>query len=200
MKGLFITGTDTGVGKTFVACALVRAARAAGHRVFAFKPIETGCVGLGSDQAALAEAAGSVPRGTYRLELAAAPWVAAQASGVDIDLALIGREFQVGAAAADRVVVEAAGGWRVPLTRQSDTAELARICALPVVVVARAGLGTINHSLLTIEAIRRDGLVVDSVVLSIRPDDDRTFALSNQRQIEERSGARVLCWPELPAF
>jgi dethiobiotin synthetase len=201
VKGLFVTGTDTGVGKTFVSCTLIRAARAAGHRVFAFKPIETGCRPgePGEDQHALAEASGDVARGTYRLALPAAPWVAAQAEGVEIDLSRVAADFAA-ASTADRVLVEAAGGWRVPITRTTDTADLARLCALPVLVVARAGLGTINHALLTIEAIQRDGLELAGVVLSIRPGDDAEFALSNATQIRERSRSTVYCLPELPAL
>ncbi len=201
MKGLFVTGTDTGVGKTFVCCALIRAARAAGHRVFAFKPIETGCPPgqPGEDQRALAEASGDVLRGTYRLEQAAAPWVAAQAAGVEIELERVTSDLQR-ASGFGRVVVEAAGGWRVPITRTADTADLARVCGLPVVVVARAGLGTINHTLLTLEAIASDGLEVAGVVLSVRPGDDAEFARSNARQIRERSRAAVFCLPELPSL
>jgi dethiobiotin synthetase len=199
VKGLFVTGTDTGVGKTFVSCALIRAARAAGQQVFAFKPIETGCFmgEFGEDQRSLAMASGSVPRGTYRLSMPAAPWVAAQAEGVEIDLARVSADL--GAAAGhDRLLVEAAGGWRVPLTRTADTAGLARLCGLPVLVVARAGLGTINHTLLTLEAIHRDGLDLAGVVLSIRPGDDAEFARGNAAQIRERSRVAVFCWPDLP--
>nr|MBA3460968.1 dethiobiotin synthase [Deltaproteobacteria bacterium] len=166
MKGFFVTGTDTGVGKTFVTCALARKAREAGRKVFAFKPIETGVTGeWGEDQMALAEASGDVRRGTYRFRLAAAPRVASEAEGVEIDLDRIASEFQSGARCAERVLVEAAGGWRVPVTRAHDTSCLARIIGLPVLVVARAGLGTINHTLLTIEAIERDGLRLGALVL-----------------------------------
>ena len=201
MKGLFVTGTDTGVGKTFVACALIRAARAAGHRVFAFKPIETGCPPgeFGEDQRALAEASEDVLRGTYRLEQPVAPWVASRTEGVEIELARVANDL-LSASAFSRVLVEAAGGWRVPITRTADTADLARLCGLPVLVVARAGLGTINHTLLTLEAINRDGLQVAGVVLSIRPNDDAVFARSNAAQIRERSSAAVYCLPELPAL
>ena len=198
MKGLFVTGTDTGVGKTFVSCALIRAARAAGHRVFAFKPIETGCPAgeCGEDQQALANAAGDVLRGTYRLKQAAAPWVAAQAEGVAIDLDRVASDL-VAAGTFDRVLVEGAGGWRVPVTRTADTADLARLCGLPVLVVARAGLGTINHALLTIEAIQRDGLVLAGLVLSMRPEDDVAFARGNAEQIRIRTNVPVGCYPDL---
>ncbi len=202
MKGLFVTGTDTGVGKTFVSCALVRAARIVGHRVFAFKPIETGCRPgePGEDQAALAAAANDVARGTYRFAQPAAPWVAAQAEGVEIDLELVRAELTTGQQRADRVLVEAAGGWRVPLTQTADTATLARLCGLPVLVVARGGLGTINHTLLTVQAVAADGLDLAGVVLSARAGDDSAFVESNATQIRARSAVKVWIWPELPAL
>lgn len=202
MKGFFVTGTDTGVGKTFVTCALARKARAVGQRVFAFKPIETGVTGeWGEDQTALAEASGDVRRGTYRLRLAAAPRVAAEAEGVEIDFERIEAEFQLAASAAERILVEAAGGWRVPITREHDTSELARRMGLPVLVVARAGLGTINHTLLTVEAIARDGLQLAGVVLSLRPGEDAVFATRNAEEIFARCGAsKPLILPALPAF
>ena len=199
MKGFFVTGTDTGVGKTFVTCALARRARAAGQKVFAFKPIETGVTGeWGEDQLALADASGSVPRGTFRLKLPAAPWVAAQAEGVVIDLHRIDAELGAGVEGAELVLVEAAGGWRVPVTQEHDTSELARRAGLPVLVVARATLGTINHTLLTVEAILRDGLSIKAVVLSRRPEDELEAARSNAWQIYERCGLRPYLYPELP--
>lgn len=203
MKGVFVTGTDTGVGKTHVACGLARRAVARGLRPFGFKPIETGCERgpdggyVGADGEALAIAAGNwqrgEQRGAYRFALPAAPWVAATAEGEEIDLA---RVVRIAAAAVvtadDYAVVEGAGGWRVPITASADMAELARRLELPVVVVARAGLGTINHSLLTLEAIERDGLVVRALVLSKRVDEDLRAALSNLDQIGRRWGGNVL--------
>ena len=127
MKGLFVTGTDTGVGKTFISCELVRRARAAGHRVFAFKPIETGVTGeWGEDQLALAKASASAPRGTYRFSLPAAPLVAARAEGKEIDLGRIELDLLAGVEGSTRVLIEAAGGWRVPISDQQGTTELAR--------------------------------------------------------------------------
>ena len=201
MNGLFVTGTDTGVGKTFIACELVRRARAAGHRVFAFKPIETGVTGdWGEDQLALAKASGSVPRGTYRFALPAAPLVAAHAAGAEIDLGRIEIDLLAGIEGSTRVLVEAAGGWRVPITERHGTSELARRSGLPVLIVARAGLGTINHTLLTYEAVIRDGLRVGGVVLSVRPDDDPTFARSNATMIGRECGLSPFLFPDLPAL
>jgi dethiobiotin synthetase len=199
VNGYFITGTDTNVGKTYVTCALARRARGLGQRVFAFKPIETGCSPghdgrlLGPDQELLVAAAGDWQqgelRGLYRFPLPAAPRVAAEAAGAVIDLEAVVKVAGRGAASA-RALVEGAGGWRVPITHTADMSTLARALALPVVVVARAGLGTINHSLLTIEAIERDGLQVAGLVLSQRTEDDPDFTTSNQREISRR-------WPGL---
>ena len=201
MKGYFVTGTDTGVGKTFVSCALARTGVSRGQRVFAFKPIETGCtpVGghlVGADQELLAAAAGGWQRGelrgVFRFPIPAAPRVAAEASGVAIELERVASVLRAGAVDADLVVVEGAGGWRVPITDRADMSSLARIVGLPVVVVARAGLGTINHSLLTVEAVERDGLTVAALVLSCRPDDDPDFAASNAHELRLRWPGRVV--------
>lgn len=201
MRGFFVTGTDTGVGKTFISCELVRRARAEGHKVFAFKPIETGVMGeWGEDQRALAKASGSNPRGTYRFAMPAAPLVAARAAGTVVDLGRIEIDLLAGVEGSHRVLIEAAGGWRVPITEQHGTSELARRSGLPVLIVARAGLGTINHTLLTHEAIVRDGLPVAGIVLSLRPDEDPGFARSNAEMIAGGCGLRPFVFPDLPAL
>lgn len=197
MKGYFITGTGTGVGKTHVTAAIARRLRLSGARVFAFKPIETGCTLKdgrleGADQAILVEAAGSWQKGelagVYRFEPPVAPAVA----GGPIDLAAIHRVFYAGARQADFSLVEGAGGWRVPITESADMGTLAKQCALPVIVVATATLGTINHSLLTLEVVERDGLRVAGLVLSRRPEDDLSHAESNVAQLRSRWSGRVI--------
>ena len=203
MIGYFVTGTDTNVGKTHITAALADRARRRGLKVFAFKPIETGCTAsdggfLGADQELLATAAGDwqtgALRGVYRFPLPAAPLVAAQQVGSAIDLDLIERTARDGAArsGASWTLVEGAGGWRVPITPDADMAVLARGLRLPVLVVARAGLGTINHSLLTLEAVERDGLTVAGLVLSRRETDDPAAAESNRAQIQRRWAGRIL--------
>jgi dethiobiotin synthetase len=199
----FVTGTDTNVGKTFVSCALARRARARGHKVFAFKPFETGCLlsdgqYVGADQEILVAATGSWQRGPlrglYRFPLPAAPLVAAEAAGTAVDLAFVVHTIRGAISEHDPrlTLVEAAGGWRVPLTREADTATLAQALGFPVVVVARAGLGTINHSLLTIEAVERDGLSVAAVVLSQRPEDEAGFTTRNRDEIARRWAGLVM--------
>ncbi len=172
---VFVTGTDTGCGKTAVACAIARAARAAGLRVRVMKPVETGCEPAegslhAADAMALAHAAADdspldriCP---YRLRLAAAPSVAARAEGVAIDPTRIHALCESARAESDLLIVEGAGGLLVPLTQTLDMAELARILDLPLVVVARATLGTINHTRLTLEAAHARGLDVLGLVVS----------------------------------
>jgi dethiobiotin synthetase len=203
MTGYFVTGTDTGVGKTTVTSALARCARTLGKKVFAFKPVESGCEAVdghlvGADMDALWKAAGSWQtgelRGVYRLRMPVAPLVAARAEAVEVDLARIDRVFRDGAGQSEVALVEGAGGWRVPITETADVSRLARQTGLPVVIVSRATLGTINHSLLTIEAVERDGCRIAAVVLSRRPDEAADFALSNREQILGRWKGSVLVY------
>ena len=190
---LFITGTDTGVGKTFVTAAIARRGVSLGKRVFAFKPIETGCIGEGPDQAELCAAAGGWQRGElrglYAFEQPAAPWAAAGAASIEMD-----RVVRVASGQhVDLTLVEGAGGWRVPISATTDMGALARRLGFPVVIVARATLGTINHSLLTVEAVERDGCRVAALMLSQRPEDDAKFAADNLARIRSRwSGTSLL--------
>ncbi len=204
MTGYFVTGTDTNVGKTFVTCSLAARAVALGQRVFAFKPIESGCVSapdgqyVGADQELLARAAGDwqrdTLRGLYRFPLAAAPLVAAEAAGACIDLDLVVRTSHEGAAAgrAALTLVEGAGGWRVPITESTDMADLAAGLGYPVIIVARAGLGTINHTLLTIEAVLHDNCAIAAVVISKRAADDPVAAQRNRLEVLRRWRGLVL--------
>ena len=159
MKGLFVTGTDTGVGKTQVAVALIHALRARGLRVAAMKPVSAGNAPgeLNEDVVALLQAANVAVDlrdvNPYAFEPAIAPHIAAQQAGVRIDLDVILESYGRLAAAADVVVVEGAGGWRVPLNEHEDLADLAQHLALPVVLVVGLRLGCLNHALLTADSI-----------------------------------------------
>lgn len=171
MSAVFVTGTDTGCGKTAVASALARSIRSTGRRVRVLKPIETGCVdGEPADARALAAAAGDdAPLERlcpYRLALPAAPEIAARAEDIFLGLAPIEAALAAARADADLVIVEGAGGLLVPITPTLDMAGLAAHLRLPVLVVARATLGTINHTLLTLEAARARELRVLGVVVS----------------------------------
>jgi dethiobiotin synthetase len=197
-RGYFITGTGTGVGKTFVTAVLARHGRSFGQQVFAFKPIETGCIPnqLGSDQQELVEAAGDwqtgALAGVYQFEPPVAPSVAARAARVEISFPTILETLSTGASQADLTLVEGAGGWRVPISDTLDMSSLAKTCGFPILVVATATLGTINHSLLTVEAIEHDGQTVAGIILSQRPDDDATLVESNLEQLRNRWPGRVV--------
>lgn len=163
-RGYFVAGTDTGVGKTRVAVALVHTLRAQGLRVAVMKPVAAGAApgALNEDVAALMRAAnvaadlGDV--NPYCFEPAIAPHIAAAQVGVRIDLDVIAAAFARLAARADAVVVEGAGGWRVPLNHTEDVADLAARLGLPVLLVVGLRLGCLNHALLTAESVTRRGL------------------------------------------
>ena len=171
MRSLFVTGTDTGVGKTVVSCTLARALGLRGEDVGVMKPVETGVGEAGPlDAIALREAAGVedplkdiCPQ---RFALPAAPSVAAAAEQREVDLAAVRSAFARIAARHDGVIVEGAGGLLVPVADSLCMADLARDLGLPILVVARAALGTINHTLLTLEVAVARGLEVLGVVIS----------------------------------
>jgi dethiobiotin synthetase len=166
-RRVFVTGTDTGVGKTWVSCALAKAWALQGRRVGVFKPAESG---EGGDAAALLRAARCpLPLDLvrpYAFKRPLAPAVAAAEEGKRVSLAGLKLCFRQIDAASDRVVVEGAGGLLVPYGPRLDGAALAKALRLPVLIIARAKLGTINHSLLTVEAARQRGLRVLGVVLN----------------------------------
>jgi len=169
--GCFVTGTDTGVGKTLVGCAIVRALRARGLDVAVRKPIETGVGADGPlDAQALREAAGSrEPLDAIcpvALPLPAAPSVAAVEAGHDVSIERVLTNLRAAIAAHTFTLVEGAGGLLVPIAAGYTMADLARDLALPLVVVARARLGTLNHTHLTLDAARARGLRIAGVVIS----------------------------------
>jgi len=199
--GYFVTGTDTGVGKTVVACALVRALRAAGRDVGVMKPAETGVGPDGpGDARALREAAGARDAldevCPVQLALPAAPTVAAAAEGRPVDLPAIRKAWDVLRARHDTLVVEGAGGLLVPLAEGTTMADLARDLALPVLVVARASLGTINHTLLTLEAAERRGLPLAGVVVSHATGPLTDADAQNLAALRDALGARLVA--EIP--
>jgi dethiobiotin synthetase len=168
-RALFVTGTDTGVGKTHVSVALLRACRADAGRAVGMKPVASGCretaVGLRSEDAdALIAASDPVPPyascNPYALAPPIAPHIAAREAGIEIALDRIIAAYRELAALADRVVVEGVGGWAVPLSDALMQADLVRALDLPVVLVVGLRLGCINHALLSTRAIRADGCVL----------------------------------------
>lgn len=163
----FVTGTDTGVGKTLIASALLRALGARGLRVAGMKPVAAGAVRidgrLHNEDVEALRAAGNVDvplalQCPFLFEAAVAPHIAARLEGRVIEPARIREAFDALCARADALVVEGVGGFRVPLDGATDTADLARLLQLPVVLVVGLRLGCLNHAALTAEAIATRGL------------------------------------------
>lgn len=167
-RGYFIVGTDTGVGKTLVACALLHAFARAGHRAVGMKPVAAGAARradglLVNDDVAQLLAASNVACALdlvnpYCFEPAIAPHIAAARAGVQIDLARVATACTALAAKADTVIVEGVGGFCVPLSRDADAADLAYRLGLPLILVVGVRLGCLNHAILTAQAIRARGL------------------------------------------
>jgi dethiobiotin synthetase len=166
-QGFFITGTDTGVGKTLIAAALTRALVARGLKVAVMKPIASGSEPTpagprNADALALLAAANVTARyetvNPYCFLPPISPHIAARESGAVIDLALLRRCFDSLASAADCIIVEGAGGWHAPIGDDATMADLAAAFALPVLLVVGLRLGCLNHALLTREAIAARGV------------------------------------------
>lgn len=209
MRGLFVTGTGTGVGKTVVAGAVCAALRARGEPVAAFKPVLTGtdappAPGWPPDDELLAAASGGDPRDVAPLRFAppVSPHLAADMAGTAIEPAELLAAARAaagesgGAAAAGGggerfLVAEGVGGILVPLTPGYLVRDLARELGLPVLVAAAPGLGTINHTLLTLEAVRAVGLEVADVVLTPWPAEPSPMERSNRETIA-RAGRAVV--------
>jgi dethiobiotin synthetase len=165
-KGFFVTGTDTGVGKTVAAAALARALAARGRRVAVMKPVASGAEpaseGLRSADALALMAAANVPApyetvNPYCFVPPVSPHIAARECGAVTDLAVIRRCFDALAGRADCVVVEGAGGWLAPITESATMADLALALRVPVILVVGLRLGCLNHAFLTHESIRAHG-------------------------------------------
>jgi dethiobiotin synthetase len=174
-SGIFITGTDTGVGKTFVACGLAALLRESGYRVGVMKPAETGCEekdgSLVPEDAVRLKAASGCEEPIekicpYRLKDELAPSVAAERSGVKIEIDNIQNLYEEISSKHDITIVEGAGGLLVPLLSHYTYADLAKLLKLPLVVVAANRLGAINHLLLTLEHASCRGLSVLGYVLN----------------------------------
>lgn len=201
-KGLFITGTDTGVGKTVVTAALAAVLRADGVNVGVMKPIATGCVrrreGLVSEDAEFLAKAADAPEpldeiSPIRLAEPLAPTVAAARAGVELDLLPMWRAWDRLKRAHDVMLVEGIGGALCPVTPRQSVADLAQRFHLPVLVVARPVLGTINHAAMTVEVLRARGLEVAGIVLNRYDHDSDDVAQStNPDEVQRVTGAPVL--------
>jgi dethiobiotin synthetase len=198
LRGVFVTGTDTEVGKSVVAAAICAALAARGERVAAFKPAVTGLDEepgeLGRDHELLASvaSAGQSPEDVapHRFGPPVSPHLAAALAGVSIEPA----ELVAAARAAARdaaLVCEGVGGLMVPITPGYLVRDLAVDLGLPLVVAARTGLGTISHTLLTVEAARAEGLAVAGVAMTPWPDEPSAIESSNRETVERLAGVRV---------
>lgn len=171
MKGLFVTGTDTGIGKTEVACAVARIWRARGLTVGACKPAETGCAPDPLDAKRIAAAANdSRPLDEIcpvQLAEPLAPAVAARRARVTIERSRLVAAIDAAGRGRDRVIVESAGGVLVPYADDFDGIDLIVASGLPALLVGRLGLGTINHVRLTVEILRARKIKLTGVVLSV---------------------------------
>ena len=202
MRGVFVTGTGTEVGKTVVAAAIARTLAGDGQRVAVFKPAVTGLNEPGEpDHALLRRAAGSEQSAEeiapYRYNPAASPHLAAEMAGETIDPQRLLAAARTAAAGADTLVCEGVGGLLVPLARDYLVRDLAADLGLPLVIAASPGLGTINHTLLSIEAARTAGLEVATVVLTPWPDEPSRVEQSNCETLEALGNVSVETLPTL---
>lgn len=206
-KALFITGTDTGVGKTLVSVSFVKALVQHGLRVAVMKPIASGSehtsVGLrNADALALAEASNVVvPYGSinpYCFEPAISPHIAAEEAKIDVDLGLIKTRFEALASSADFVVVEGAGGWYAPISKTKSMADVPESLGIPALLVVGVRLGCLNHALLTKQAIEASGVELAGwVANSIDPKLER--ATQNLSSLERMLGGGPLAvFPFVP--
>ena len=172
-QAFFITGTDTGVGKTYVACQLIRDYVAKGYKVVGMKPVAAGEDFINgewvNDDVLKLEAASNIkaPRhlvNPYSFKEPIAPHIAAQLAGVEIKLAVLKQAFAELSQLADIVIIEGAGGFLVPLNETQSMADLANCLNAPIILVIGMKLGCINHSLLTIEAIKNRNCAINSWV------------------------------------
>ncbi len=197
MRGLFVTGTDTGVGKSVLAAAICAALVRRGERVAAFKPVVTGTDDPPGDwprdhellAAQTGQRPGEVTPHTFGPPVS--PHLAAEMAGTAVDPESFSAAARGAAEGADALVCEGVGGLMVPLTRSYVVRDLAVELGLPLVVAARPGLGTISHTLLTVSAARSAGVAVAGVVITPWPAEPDTLTASNRETIQRLAGVKV---------
>jgi len=203
-RGWFVTGTDTGIGKSLASATLLHALRSRGLRAVGMKPLASGCESTPDgwrNEDALALQAASDPRPAYgdvnpfALPNPLAPELAAADAGIRVTLAPIVSAFERLSAQADAVVVEGVGGWAAPLSADLDQADLVRALRLPVVMVVGLRLGCINHARLTARAIEHDGLHLAGWIAN---DIDPAMARSDDNFELLKQRLPVACWGRLP--
>jgi dethiobiotin synthetase len=198
VRGLFITGTDTGVGKSVLAAAIVAALHDRGLPVRALKPLITGLDDPPNpewppDHELLARAARCSPDevALTRYGPAVSPHLAAELAGRPIDPAALVTRIRAAASGDETLIVEGVGGLLVPIAEEHDVRRLAQDLGLPLVIAARPGLGTINHTLLTLEAARHRSLEIAAIVLTPWPAEPSYVERSNRETIERLGGVPV---------
>jgi dethiobiotin synthetase len=193
-RAYFITGTDTGVGKTLVACALLQAFVRQGIKAVGMKPVAAGCVetpaGLCCDDVENLRAAGNVAApqelvNPYALILPVAPHIASAQMGSDIRLEKIEQSYLKLREMAEVVVVEGIGGFMVPLNDREDTADMAQLLGLPVIMVVGLRLGCLNHALISAQAISQRGLTLAGWVAN-QIEPDMPFVQESIAALEQR--------------
>jgi dethiobiotin synthetase len=206
MRGVFVTGTGTEVGKTVVACAIAATLASRGERVATFKPAVTGLselAGAAPDHQLLRRSAGSGQAAEavspYRFGPAVSPHLAAELAGIEIAPSHLVAGAESAAANADALVVEGVGGLLVPLCDRYLVRDFATELALPVVIAAGPGLGTINHTLMTIECAQSAGLYVAAVVLTPWSRFPSAMERSNRATIELLSDVETFGLPHVEA-
>lgn len=205
MRGIFVTGTGTEVGKSVAAAVVARTLARAGHSVAVFKPAVTGLAepdaGPEPDHELLRRAASSAQSddeiAPYRYGPPASPHLAAELAGEEIESERLLGAAHKAATGADVLVCEGVGGLLVPLSRDYLVRDFARDLGLPLLVAAPPGLGTINHTLLTLEAARSVGLEVAAVVLTPWPAQPGPLEESNRETIASQGEVRVETLPAL---
>lgn len=190
---LFLTGTDTNVGKSYVAALLVRALRAAGRDCVGLKPI---CCGEREDATLLHAAAdGAITLNDVNpvwLRAPAAPYTASLIENRAIDMDLIRESFARARATHESLIVEGAGGWLVPIVRDYFVADLAAEFGLPVAIVVANRLGALNHALLTVAAVRARGLECAGLILNHPTAEEDIATTTNRGILEEFAGVPIL--------
>jgi dethiobiotin synthetase len=198
LRGCFVTGTDTGVGKSVLTAAIVATLRARGIAVRALKPVITGLEGEPDplwprDHELLAQVSGVRPEDTMLVGYGppVSPHLAAQITQRPLDLNSLVTAIRGATRPGQSLIVEGVGGLLVPLSERSSVRDLIRELALRVLIAARPGLGTINHTLLTLESARAAGLEVAAVVLTPWPDDPSVMERSNRETIARQGDVEV---------
>ena len=201
MRGVLVTGTDTGVGKTFVACGLAATLAQRGTRVGVMKPVETGCeeqdgVLVPRDATQLKFFSGSEASIEIvcpcRFRAPRAPWVAALEEGREVDTSLLEKSYQSILSGNDLALVEGAGGVMVPIRENFNFADLAREWSLSVLLVTTAKLGTLNHTLLSLEYLRNKEIRVLGYVINVHEPTSSELVRSNLNALERLAGEPFL--------